>query len=136
MVWSYKEKYNTDSKFRAREQKRKRDYGRSSHGRTVKRANYDKHMKTEKGYLGEKWNAINRQGKFYKNRTRNYQRRPIPVSLIKSNMSIDRIDSSQGYTKDNIVFCTWDFNDRKGNISLEDIRCILNLLETRKHEME
>ena len=55
---------------------------------------------------------------------------------VKSNMSIDRIDSDKGYTKDNIVFCTWDFNDRKGNISLEDIRCILNLLESKKHEVE
>ena len=54
---------------------------------------------------------------------------------VKSNLSIDRIDSDKGYTKDNIVFCTWDFNDRKGNISLEDIRCILNLLESKKHEI-
>ena len=55
---------------------------------------------------------------------------------IKSNMSVDRINSEKGYTKDNIVFCTWAFNDRKGSISLEDIRCILNLLESKKHEME
>ena len=55
---------------------------------------------------------------------------------VRTNLSVDRIDSEKGYTKDNIVFCTWDFNDRKGNISLEDIRCILNLLESKKHEVE
>jgi|TARA_R100001530_G_scaffold107208_1_gene74940 hypothetical protein len=179
MVWSYKEKYNTDSKFRAREQKRKRDYGRSSHGRKVKRANYAKHMGTEKGYLREKWNSLQSKSRNYLDRTRNYKRKPTPVLItreefyelweqhkkryggwfcaytgesmthtrsmnesmsnrikVKSNMSVDRIDSDQGYTRDNIVFCTWDFNDRKGNISLEDIRCILNLLESKKHEME
>ena len=53
---------------------------------------------------------------------------------VKTNMSVDRLDSSKGYTKDNIVFCTWEFNDRKGNISLEDIRCILNLMESKKDE--
>tara|TARA_R100000808_G_C2103157_1_gene119592 strand:+ start:104 stop:661 length:558 start_codon:yes stop_codon:yes gene_type:complete len=53
---------------------------------------------------------------------------------VKTNMSVDRLDSSKGYTKDNIVFCTWEFNDRKGNVSLEDIRCILNLMESKKDE--
>ena len=52
---------------------------------------------------------------------------------VRTNLSVDRIDSGKGYTKDNIVFCTWDFNDRKGNISLEDIRCILNLKESIKN---
>ena len=184
MVWSYKEKYRKDSKFRAREKKRKRDYGRSSHGRTVKRANYAKQMRTEKGYLREKWNSLMSKSRNYADKTRGYKRKPIPVLVTreefyelweqhkkryggwfcaytgkkmthtrnvnelkssthrslygnnkiktKSNMSVDRIDSDKGYTKDNIVFCTWDFNDRKGNISLEDIRCILNLLESKK----
>ena len=179
MVWSYKEKYRKDSKFRAREKKRKRDYGRSSHGRKVKRANYAKHMGTEKGYLREKWNSLQSKSRNYADKTRSYQRKAIPVLVtreefyelweqhkkryggwfcaytgekmthtrsmnesmsnrikVKSNMSVDRIDSDKGYTKDNIVFCTWDFNDRKGNISLEDMRCILNLLESKKHEME
>ena len=53
---------------------------------------------------------------------------------VKTNMSVDRLDSSKGYTKDNIVFCTWEFNDRKGNVSLEDIRCILNLMESKRDE--
>ena len=189
MVWSYKEKYRKDSKFRARELKRKRVYGRSSHGRTVKRANYAKQMSTEKGYLREKWNSLMSKSRNYADKTRGYQRKAIPILItreefyelweqhkkryggwfcaytgekmthtrnvnelkhlksrtkmmgnnkikIKSNMSVDRIDSDKGYTKDNIVFCTWDFNDRKGNISLEDIRCILNLLESKKHEVE
>ena len=187
MVWSYKEKYHKDSKFRAREKKRKRAYGRSSHGRKVKRANYAKQMSTEKGYLREKWNSLQSKSRNYADKTRGYQRKAIPVLVTreefyelweqhkkryggwfcaytgakmthqrntnelrdsarrslygnnkiktKSNMSVDRIDSDKGYTKDNIVFCTWNFNDRKGNISLEDIRCILNLIESRKYEL-
>jgi len=53
---------------------------------------------------------------------------------IRSNMSVDRIDSDKGYTKDNMVFCTWEFNDRKGEVSLFDIQCILNIREEKKHE--
>jgi len=54
------------------------------------------------------------------------------LQKVRTNMSVDRIDSDKGYTKDNITFCTWDFNDRKGNISVADIRCILELIESRK----
>ena len=53
------------------------------------------------------------------------------VQKVRTNMSVDRIDSDKNYTKDNIVFCTWDFNDRKGNISVADIRCILKLIKER-----
>ena len=52
---------------------------------------------------------------------------------VKSNMSVDRIDSDKGYTKDNIVFCTWEFNDRKGEVSVRDIGHILDLIERRKN---
>jgi hypothetical protein len=54
------------------------------------------------------------------------------LQKVRTNMSVDRIDSDKGYTKDNITFCTWDFNDRKGQISVADIHCILELIESRK----
>ena len=179
MVSPYTERYRTDPQFRARERERKKAYSTTSHGRTVKRANYAKHMGTEKGYLKEKWNSLQSKSRNYVDKTKGYQRKPTPLLItreefyelwkqhkkryggwfcaytgkpmthtrsmnesmsnrikVKSNMSVDRIDSDKGYTKDNIVFCTWAFNDRKGSISLEDIRCILNLLESKKHEME
>jgi len=40
-------------------------------------------------------------------------------------LSIDRFDSDVGYTKDNIVFCRWDFNDRKNSVSVEDCKIII-----------
>jgi len=49
------------------------------------------------------------------------KRHSTPPSLL----SVDRFDSKKGYTKDNIVFCRWDFNNRKGNISVEDCMIIL-----------
>ena len=52
------------------------------------------------------------------------KRNPTPPSLL----SVDRFDSNIGYTKENIVFCRWDFNSRKGNIAVED--CIIIL---KKH---
>ena len=39
--------------------------------------------------------------------------------------SVDRFDSEKGYTKDNIVFCSWDFNNRKSAISIEDCYIII-----------
>ena len=52
------------------------------------------------------------------------KRNSTPPSLL----SVDRFDSNIGYTKENIVFCRWDFNSRKGNIAVED--CIIIL---KKH---
>ena len=52
------------------------------------------------------------------------KRHSAPPDLL----SIDRFDSNIGYTKENIVFCRWDFNSRKGNIAVED--CIIIL---KKH---
>ena len=52
------------------------------------------------------------------------KRHSAPPNLL----SIDRFDSTIGYTADNIVFCRWDFNNRKGNISVADCEIIV-----RKH---
>ena len=38
---------------------------------------------------------------------------------------VDSVHKNTEYTKDNIVFCRWDFNNRKGNISVEDCMIIL-----------
>ena len=50
-------------------------------------------------------------------------------SANPSGISVDRFDSTIGYTKNNIVFCRWDFNNTKGNISVKDCYIII-----KKHQ--
>jgi len=50
--------------------------------------------------------------------------------------SIDRIDSNLGYTKDNIIVCSWRVNQIKGDASLEEIKKIyLNWLPKELGEL-
>ena len=49
----------------------------------------------------------------------------------RTNISIDRIDNEKGYTKENTVFCTWDFNDRKGSITFDMCKKILKAVEQK-----
>jgi hypothetical protein len=41
--------------------------------------------------------------------------------------SIDRIDNSKGYTKDNVQLVTWACNRARGNLSVEDFKFYLGL---------
>ena len=48
-------------------------------------------------------------------------------------VSVDRIDASKGYIEGNIVFCRWEFNTRKKNLTLNDVELIIKkLLERRR----
>ena len=38
--------------------------------------------------------------------------------------TVDRVDNSKGYTKDNIVVCSWRANKLKSNASLEEVEKI------------
>lgn len=38
---------------------------------------------------------------------------------IQTNLSIDRIDNNKTYTKDNITFCTQNFNHKKGQLTVD-----------------
>jgi len=49
----------------------------------------------------------------------------------KTNISMDRIDPNLPYQEDNIVFCSWEFNDKKGAVSPEDCKKILKVHEER-----
>ena len=42
--------------------------------------------------------------------------------------SFDRIDSAKGYVEGNVVACTVDINQKKSNLSLEEIACLYNKL--------
>lgn len=44
-------------------------------------------------------------------------------------VSIDRIDSSKGYTEDNAVLCCQSINYMKNDYSLKDFTCFLNKLQ-------
>jgi len=52
-----------------------------------------------------------------------------------NSLSIDRIDSSQGYTPDNVVFVSWKVNRLKNDATIEEMRKMVtfyeNLLEDR-----
>ena len=50
----------------------------------------------------------------------------------KTNISIDRIDSTLPYQEDNIVFCSWEFNSRKGGVTIDDCKLILKVHEERR----
>lgn len=45
-----------------------------------------------------------------------------------NNRSFDRMDSSKGYIEGNVVACTIDINQKKSNMSLEEITCLYNKL--------
>ena len=60
------------------------------------------------------------------------KKHPAPPDLL----SIDRFDSDVGYTKNNIVFCRWEFNDRKNNIRVEDCKIIIEKYIERQKRPE
>ena len=47
----------------------------------------------------------------------------------KNQLSVDCLDPEIGYTKNNIVFCSWGFNDRKNAVKIKDCYLII-----KKHE--
>ena len=44
-----------------------------------------------------------------------------------TNLSIDRIDPRLPYEEGNIVFCTWEFNNRKNSVTPDDCKRILEV---------
>jgi len=52
----------------------------------------------------------------------------------KTNISIDRIDSTLPYQEDNIVFCSWEFNNRKSSVTIDDCKLILKVWKEKQNE--
>lgn len=46
----------------------------------------------------------------------------------KHTLSMDRLDSTKGYTTDNVVLCIWIVNSMKNNSSLEDFKDMIKIL--------
>ena len=46
-----------------------------------------------------------------------------------TNLSVDRVDPRLPYEEGNIVFCTWEFNNRKSGITPDDCKRILKVYE-------
>ena len=46
-----------------------------------------------------------------------------------TNLSVDRIDPRLPYEEGNIVFCTWEFNNRKHGVTPDDCKRILEIYE-------
>ena len=46
-----------------------------------------------------------------------------------TNLSIDRIDPRLPYEEGNIVFCSWEFNNRKHGVTPDDCKRILEVYE-------
>ena len=67
-------------------------------------------------YTGVELTTVKNSGKGYTGRT-------------KTNISVDRIDPSLPYQENNIVFCSWEFNNIKGAVSPEDCKKILKVHE-------
>ena len=51
---------------------------------------------------------------------------------IETNFSVDRLDSTQTYKQDNIVFCCVGCNNRKNQVRLSDIFNIIRVYKERK----
>jgi len=50
----------------------------------------------------------------------------------KTNVSIDRIDPTLPYQEDNIVFCSWDFNNKKNAMTPDDCKKVIEVYEEHR----
>ena len=46
--------------------------------------------------------------------------------------TVDRLDASKGYTVENTVACTLGFNQKKNNLTAEEIKMMYNALKRKK----
>ncbi len=55
-----------------------------------------------------------------------YTKKPLSLEINNTNkVSIDRLDSSRGYTRDNVVLCRNSINYLKGELPINDFKSII-----------
>ena len=72
-------------------------------------------------YCKEQWTYVRRLG------IRGKGHRGIKRAGIETNFSIDRLDTTKTYSRDNIVFCCVGCNNRKNQVRLSDLINILRV---------
>ena len=76
-------------------------------------------------YCQKPWTYVRRLG----TRGEGHKRRR---SGIETNFSIDRLDTTKTYSRDNLVFCCVGCNNRKNQVRISDIMNILEVWNKRK----
>ena len=59
---------------------------------------------------------------------------PIKPYGFHNSPSIDRIDNTKGYTKDNIIIVSFRANEYKGAATIQDLRKIVEFYENLNHK--
>jgi|TARA_A100001015_G_scaffold123758_1_gene137139 hypothetical protein len=77
------------------------------------------------------WNQVETLGGIYCAYTRQTMTHKRGIGRLGTNISLDRIDNTKGYTKDNIIFCTIAFNDLKGSVTIDACQKILDVYKER-----
>lgn len=77
------------------------------------------------------WNQVETLGGIYCAYTGIQMTHKRGKGRIGTNISLDRIDNTKGYTKENIIFCTADFNDLKGSVTIDACQRILDVYKER-----
>ena len=77
-------------------------------------------------YCKEQWTYVRRLG------VRGKGHRGVKRAGIETNFSIDRLDTTKTYSRDNIVFCCVGCNNRKNAVRISDLRNILEVWNKRK----
>ena len=77
-------------------------------------------------YCKEQWTYVRRLG------VRGKGHRGVKRAGIETNFSIDRLDTTKTYSRDNIVFCCVGCNNRKNAVRISDLTNILKVWNKRK----
>ena len=115
-----------------------------------------RYVESEKGYFNNVWQSIRSRDVAYSIKSRNHllelwnnhkkeygpccRYTGVELTTKRStgegwkrsrptNLSIDRIDPRLPYEEGNIVFCTWEFNNRKSGVTPDDCKRILEVYE-------
>ncbi len=115
-----------------------------------------RYVESEKGYFNNIWQSIRFRGVAYSIKNRDHllelwnkhkkeygpHCRYTGVELTTkrstgegwkrsrpTNISVDRVDPRLPYEEGNIVFCAWEFNNRKSGVTPDDCKRILEVYE-------